>query len=217
MDKLLELISQLMRDFSWRRLLTSLVLLLLLLLGIAAYEHLTYRFRLERIQKTTDVLSKLRALETSLGTNDTNLIAVYRRLALDLKRSSDADLAVPNIALKMAPFAYRDALWPFVAGAALWLALGLMALWDGLRGNSDAILALPQTAVLGGISGLAAVFFPRSWPDYVRYLVAPLVEFVAIILLLWLLSSVIGRYRAAKNRANAAKDTLVPSASGRIT
>ena len=70
MDRLIQFFEKLITEFTWRRLIFILLLLFLAVAGTAFFESYTGYFRLGRIEKTTELLTKLTELSEKIPTND---------------------------------------------------------------------------------------------------------------------------------------------------
>lgn len=200
-DKLLESVFQLFGEFTWRRLGALLFVLLIFVTGGITYERYTSSFRLGRIQKETEVLAALRALDSVRWASDSNISAVRARLSLDLLKASEAEPIMPDLAKLVRPFTHADMGWQLLAGAALFWALAAIALIHTFSSKkpSGSPLVIAPLIGLGILASLLGVLLvPAQWSGFVKLFVVPVIITVAFLLVLWFKDAFANHYRAAK-------------------
>jgi hypothetical protein len=180
MKDFFEAIAHLFVDFSWKRLLALLLVIGLIGLAALGYERYTSSFRLERIRRTAEVLTALKALDSSSYRTSRDLGATYAILAAELRASAQAQRMMPDVPYLRRQLESPEAWWRFLAGSVLWLILACFALNDVLKEHREASAALAVTLVLALISGAVSAIVPvDAW--WAKYLVVPLSLFVVTI------------------------------------
>ena len=176
LDPLFAFLEKFIVDFTWKRLVIFLMILLLTAGAFYSYERFTDSFQLSRIERATILLRELAALRPSVQ-NDSTLAPVYLMIQKQLVavlQSSPTPFSMPPIVLKG------------LAGAAPWMIVSLLFLVAVIRGTSD-----PNT-LFGGVMfmiifGLIGMLIPDSLGPNIVYLVYPIGHFflIAVVLVLW--------------------------------
>lgn len=179
------------------------------LCGFAIYEHYTASFRLDRLQKEANLVAHLQEIEIR-GTNDppelrqleSSLLTQTQRI---ISEEPTLFFTPPKITLSL------ELLWKFLAGAAVWWAIGLADILTNKR-----LKQIPTTKVviktvvlmyflLGLLCGFVGLFVPKIWWPWFHIFIYPWI-FVALLLVallpIVLLSSAMS---AAKDKAQAIK------------
>lgn len=177
-DSVFQSFEKLISEFSWRRLVFLLSLLLLAGTCVWLWENNTGQMRLTRIERTIAILSSIKDLqEHQVIKADPSLQSTLAALKEDLKEFTERKSETPILGT-----AWRKAL----AGAAPWLLFTLLflpALKTGKVDDLNGLLGCVILAVALGAIGAWLPDFPYAWMNYIGY---PAVNFVIIMAIaLW--------------------------------
>jgi hypothetical protein len=183
MDKLVERLAEFFSEFTWPRFFALLVVISLLVVAFSLFERYTSSFRLGRLQRTADLISKIQEIETTITNATPELRADYKAL---LAQTTEAVNSKP-ISLDFIPGTLRfsiDGLWKFLAGGSLWILLGLFAVREERKKGSSIKNLIGGFVVLAAISGFAGMFVPSIWWPWFHIFIWPLVFLFGVTLLL---------------------------------
>jgi hypothetical protein len=169
MTDFLEALLKFFTEFTWKRLLALIIVLVVTFGLFSLFERYTSSFRLGRLQKAADLLVKVQEIE-----NNTN-----RPPELELARHALIEQTVEAIkteplTLEFVPATLKfsmDTVWKFAAGAAFWCFLGLFQIHK-LRDKKtkEALAGLLLAAIVSGIVG---TFIPTIWWPWFHIFIYP--------------------------------------------
>ena len=173
---LFDFLEKLVNEFSWRRLVFFVCLLVVVGGGVWIFESYTGYFRLARIEKEIALLAKMRDLSSDeIIRRDEGLQIIYDNARLDLKEFG-IDRSVVNPTILKA-----------LTGAGPWLLFSLAFVSGTLRGDKTARNGLIGALIVALLVGGLGMFLPNfAWP-VVNYLIIPLGSFFIfmVIAVLW--------------------------------
>jgi hypothetical protein len=126
-DKIFDALGSLLSDLSLRRLVGVVFLAAICGAGVLGYERLTSTFRLQRIERMTELVRRLRSLDSSQANDDPVLRDIRSRLKADLRAvaiQTAFSIETPSVRFPSASTAVKR----FFSGAAIWFlfALGMV-------------------------------------------------------------------------------------------
>ena len=124
MQDLLEGLGKLLQDFSIRRAIGLLLLILLVYLGVVVYERATNTLALSRIERLAKLEEQLARLDGTAVSADPALKQVHARLKAELAAAATTRapiLSVPSSIVPDLPTGIKR----YLSGAAIWIRLAL--------------------------------------------------------------------------------------------
>jgi hypothetical protein len=166
-----DIFDKLFLDFSWRRLASLCVFLIVVVSGLAVFESLTSHFQLKKIDKQVKILTQLNDISVDKGADE-----IYHKaksaLLEDLNETTESHISFPAFS----PRATQALIWFFP-----WALFGLIYIPDIRRGDSDGWTAVIGVLVLGFLAAIIGYFLPLTWHAGLRYgVILPL--FVVILI-----------------------------------
>jgi competence protein ComGC len=193
--------AELLKIFSeptWRKIAMVLSLVLASLVALLVYERYTASFRLSRLQKETELLTRLQEIQNR-GTNRSP----------DLDRAQMALVVQTVQAIEEKPFALEfvptrltfsmDSLWKFFAGGTIWWVYGLFQL-SKIK-TKEGKKEFYGTLSIALIMGFFAMFVPPIWWPWFHIFIYPWLLMVAVIVVL--LPLAIPAFGRAKKKAQS--------------
>jgi hypothetical protein len=142
-------------EFTWKKLFSIFVVLIIAFMIVSIYEIYTSAFRFSRLQKAADLLSKIEELD-SRGTNASpELLRARKALVAQSVEAIDSK----PITLQFVPSTLKfsmDGVWKFLAGAAFWCGIALTQI-GGIRDEKKRSTMLGMILV-GVITGFIGMF-----------------------------------------------------------
>lgn len=160
--------------FSWRKFFVLVGLIVLLLFFLSLYERFTSSFRLARLNRTAELIAKMRDLEASV----TNCSVTVREDYKELLKQVDEAVKFKPLSLDVIPSRITfsmDGLWKFLAGSAAWVVLAFLGVWDAKRREVKGNLwrAFFGISGFGAISGACSMLCPAIWWPWFHLLLWP--------------------------------------------
>jgi hypothetical protein len=183
MGTIIEKLLVFFSEFTWRRFFALLVVAALLFMAFSLFERYTSSFRLGRLQKSAELISKIQAIETTITNSSLELQRDYRAL---IAQATEA-VEVKPISLDVLPSTLRfsmDDVWKFLAGGVLWFIFALFTIPKSLRGDKESRRAFGGMMLFAAISGFVGIFVhPYRWPWFHLFLF-PFILMGAVFLML---------------------------------
>ena len=156
-----EFFEKLIEQFTWKRLLFTLSMLLIISLLFIIYESYTGHFMLSRLHNTVDLLQKSSTLPGYI-TEESNkeLSNIFKSVAGELDQFSTGSSTA---------FSLHPTLLKSLAALSPWLFLTLIFLLVGTENNREALTGLVILAVPFSIIGGLLPDFSYSWINYLAY------------------------------------------------
>jgi hypothetical protein len=203
MTAIIEAFLKFFAEFSWKRLLATLVVALLIVIGFMLYERYTSGFRLGRIQKQAELLVTLNQLQTANIRSDPKLGKIYDRLV------ADADDAAQTKPLSISFFVFPSSMFShviakFLAGGAPWTLIGLFFIPGILRGDKGSASALLGVTVFVVLFGVIGAVLPNIWWPWFNLLIYPTGHFVLLLTLVIIYAVRSGRKQSKPDTAQVA-------------
>jgi hypothetical protein len=181
-------------EFTWKKLFSIFVILVITFTIVTIYEFYTSAFRFSRLQKAADLLSKIEEID-SHGTN-TNPELLRAKKALITQAVEAID--TKPITLDFVPSTLKfslDGVWKFLAGAALWFILALTQIIDiNDKKKRPAFFGMLMIACVTGFCGM---FVPSIWWPWFHIFIFPWILLICIVIALLPFGYIANR-RAAK-------------------
>ena len=114
-----------------------LILVALLFVAFSLFERYTSSFRLGRLQKTADLISKIQEVELTITNNTPELRNDYNVLMSQVTEAVNAKPLTLDFIPGTLHFS-MDYLWKFLAGGSLWLVFGVIAIRTELKKSAPA-------------------------------------------------------------------------------
>jgi len=127
MSALLEKLLVFFSEFTWRRFFALLVVAALLFVAFSLFERYTSSFRLSRLQKTADLISKIQEIELTITNASPEVRSDYKAVVAQV---TDAVNSKP-LSLDFIPSTLHfsmDGFWKFIAGGSLWVVFALISI-----------------------------------------------------------------------------------------
>ena len=197
MANFFEALFKFLSEFTWPKLRAVFIVIMLLLGLFSLYEWYTASFRFSRLQKAADLLMRLEELHQK----STNGSPELDRARTILTAQSLKAIEEKPLSLQFVPSNLRvstKVLWRFLAGAAVWLALGLVQLArrEPIKERLSMLFGL---TIIGGGSGLVGLIVPPIWWPWFHLFLFPLV----LLILIGSLTAIVTAFRTAKKKAIA--------------
>lgn len=162
-EPVLKAFEGLLSDFSWRRITALVILTLYVGLLFAVGEAITGHFRLARIQRAANILSRLQEIEARQFSPSSDLPAVHSDLVRKLRAINSPDATVlPGFA----------GFWKFLAAATPFFLMTLIFV-PGIRKRQPGVwtsfMGIAFIAVLAGLTGPLIPMFLWPWGNLVVY------------------------------------------------
>lgn len=165
--------EKLISEFSWRRLVFLLSLLILAGICVWLWENNTGQMRLTRIERTIAILGAMKDLQDhQVIKSDPTLQNTLAAVKEDLREFTERKSEVPVLGT-----AWRKA----IAGGAPWLLFALLflpALKTGKQDELNGLLGCVILVVVFGAIGAWLPDFPYAWMNYIGY---PIANFILVI------------------------------------
>lgn len=184
-------------EFTWKKLMSIVVMLAIAFCIVSIYETYTSTFRFNRLQKAADLLSKIEEID-SHGTNTSpELLRARKALVAQAVEAIDTKPITWQFIPSTLKFS-MNVVWKFLAGAAFWCSLALTQ----IGGIGDAKKRSPMLGMIlvGIITGFIGIFVPSVWWPWFHIFVLPWV-FLIFILILALPFGYLARKRSANKKA----------------
>ena len=150
-------IIKLFEDFSLKRLAAALLGLILLAAAVLIYERYTSNFELNRIQKTSEILSVLQDVKNEQNaSNGAEIQAIKSKLLQDLGRLVNQKAPTSGISEVIRDTFVSEKFKKFLAGAAPWFLLLLLSLPSSFKrpnkNNPSLVTFATFTLISGGLA-----------------------------------------------------------------
>jgi hypothetical protein len=179
-EQAFKVIERLLFEFSWRRFLSFVLVVLFVFGGFAAFEWYTSYFTISRIQRTATALRSLQEIEKGGLRSQSAEEQTRQQLLLELRRT----LYQRHVAVTAGPIELSlswTAILKFVFGASPWVLVALSAVRAIRKREQNAWYGFGGILLTAGVFGLIGAALPTvGWP-WVNLFVYPVGHFVLII------------------------------------
>lgn len=177
-ETIVDAFDKLVSDFSWRRLLSLVLLIAAIVVGVVAFDRYTGYFRLQRLQRGVELLAAL----DELGARPSIMSdSVRARIHYDLLKELEEAVRAPQLPSPLSPPILKA-----IAGAAPWLLLMSAFLIAGRLGSPGAATAAVGVLLFVVVFGAIGMLIPTFVNGWVNYLLYPLLNFiVGLSIVLW--------------------------------
>ena len=196
-DQIVSAAATLVYEFTWRRAVALLLVLGTVAVALLAYERTTSGFRLNRIEKTAQILVLLEGLEATNPELDSLRVEMHRKLVADLGTALNREpisLRLPDVS---GPELTTATVIKFFSAAVPWLVLALIG-WLGAwkeRGERTAgTLGMLFIAAAVGLVGAVVPTFGAFWVNW--FLVPFALFWGPVVLVIWISLGFASRKRA---------------------
>jgi hypothetical protein len=198
MSGFFEALFKFFSEFTWRKLGALIIVGVCTVVALSLYERYTSSFRINRLQRVTELLLKVRELEDKHAEAGSDLELARTTL---IKQVIEAVQQKP-ITLDVLPTTIRlsvDDAWHFLAGSALWFILAATQI-NSLKEKKgrDAFVGLFLVAC---VSGFFAIFTPIVWWPWFHLFIYPFLLVAAIAVAMAPFAYIVSK-RAAKKKAD---------------
>ncbi|WP_167631983.1 hypothetical protein [Mariprofundus ferrooxydans] len=164
-------------DFSWKRLVILVSLVILAGTVFFLYEAQTATYQLSKYERAVTVLEKLESLSPNSDEEKEVINNIYTGLTGITESSSNPATFSAHI-----PIELKQAL----LGASPWLLFCLFFVPGYFKGNEEAPSIVGGTLALAFIMGLGGYFIPVEWSSWIAFGLYPFgVNLLILILLIW--------------------------------
>ncbi|MBJ6726550.1 type IV pilin protein [Geomesophilobacter sediminis] len=170
-------------DFSWKRLFTTVLAIVISIVGLLVFERYTSSFELNRIQKAAEILSNLQKIDTYHTPSSNEVESVKHQLLTDLTKcikQKPLTIELPEIMLSGV---WSTRIKNFVSGAAPWLILAVLSLPAALNRKPPNTTSFATFGVFAVVCGAAAIYLNLNVSAVTSFLIfslAPLIVVAAI-------------------------------------
>ena len=173
LQPIFDFIEKLATEFSWKKIVSLLFMVLVLSVSWLAYEAQTSTNQLTKYERTVAIIEKLETLSLSDPKSQKIAENVYQGLE-SLTKANEYQLALINdISLEA-----RQALW----SAIPWLIFTLFYIPSALRGETEARNSIYALIFLSLLIGGIGYFVPIKWGTWMYPLVG---NFLFLLILAW--------------------------------
>lgn len=180
LEPIVSFFDKLIENFSWRRLLFLLAVLVVGLLALWAYESYTSTFRLARIEKQAVLLERV---ATVAGLPSVRSSPALNQAAANLQNQLLSTTRSDDSSYELLPWGKK-----VLSAAAAWMifALFILLLPETYGSSSKGSAFMGMVVVAAPFVALAAAIptFEASWINYLGYPVGHIV--LLVVLILWL-------------------------------
>jgi hypothetical protein len=173
-DSFFNFLEKFVSDFSWRRLITFLLFLLLIIGALLLYDKYTDNSRLNKIERSTALLKELASLHNQIA-QDSTLLPIYLDTTKRLHEIVNEHTTMP---------AWLYIILKGFFGALPWLICVFAILPSVKRGDNppNTILGAGAFAVIFGVIGM---FIPDFGNSYISFAYYPIGHFLIVATLLY--------------------------------
>ncbi|MCX5668891.1 MAG: hypothetical protein NTX89_02055 [Candidatus Omnitrophica bacterium] len=151
LDSLLTNFKELVLNFTLRRLFYTLILILIVLIVISAFEWYTASFQLNKLEKITKIISEIQSIKSNIKSNDAEIMNICSEMTTQLQR---------EVKLKTFSLRYGSLLIRFLIGLFPWILFSLIYIPSIKRKEQNAFSGMYATLFFGVIIGAIAIFSP---------------------------------------------------------
>lgn len=179
LQPIFDFVEKFATDFSWKRLIISISLVILIGLVFFLYEAQTSTYELSKYERTVVILEKINLLSQDSDQEKNVINNIYSGLTEITEPSSYQTNLSANL-----PIEIRQAL----LAASPWLLFCLFFVPGYLKGNnSDAPSIVGGTLALAFIMGLGGYFIPQDWSAWIAFGLYPFGgNLLILVLLAWI-------------------------------
>lgn len=168
-DKLFDCFS----EFTWKRFFALVVVIALMLISFSLFERYTSSFRLNRLQKSVELLIKVQEIEKTATTGSPEI----KRASKEIMKQTLEAIEVKPLSLDIfsSTFTFSiDHLWKFIAGSLFWAIVALTRLPKIIRGEKRARASFFGILFLAIITGMFAMQIPGIWWPWGHLILYPM-------------------------------------------
>jgi hypothetical protein len=199
MEAFMNLIAQMVKEFTWRWFVFVVVVLGLGITGLWVFEAFTGHFRSSRMQSDVEHLKALSDPELKKNVQgDPELEKAHNQLKVDFNRlleQSQVDVGVP------------DPLWKAGSAFAIWMVVGFIVYFGSGAGEPATLRAIVVIAVVFGFIGSVIPTFSPRWLNYLAYPVGS-------VLLVFIVGLLVGRVSRARSAPTVPPQECGPANEG---
>ncbi len=167
--------------------------------GFLAFERYTASFRLSRLQKEVDVLTRLMEIEKSSGNEPSKELQKARKALIE---HTAGIIAEQPVSLAFVPSSLRfsiESFWKFIASGAIWWVYVLVCLLK-FKSKKDKPKIL-EPLMVGGVVGFIGIFVPAIWWPFFHIFIFPLLLLAAVAAVVLPVVIIVSNLQLAKKRA----------------
>ena len=172
LEPVLQTFEKLFLEFSWRRFFFVVIVLGLSVGVFAAFEWYTSYFKIARLEKTTELLTKLRDLQSDgqLAKQE-DLQRIYLTISSQLEEASR-----PHV-VDLSP---KSSIAKFFGGSVLWLLFSIIYLTRMPKLEKNRVTGFVFALSFAIIFGVIGVYLPEvMWPWF-HYVIYPILNFFMV-------------------------------------
>jgi hypothetical protein len=173
-DGVISAIDKLLSEFSWKKLFTLLIVIAVVVLSLIAFDYFTKYFTLLRLEKEIALFQ-----EVSANSTDSRLTDLHSSLIGKLSETIKSESTISGL------FGISGGipLWFYLSFsmAAPWLLVALAFIPGIFKKEANSASAVVGLIIISIIFGIIGNFIPEFWGGWVRYLLLPIVVFIAVI------------------------------------
>lgn len=178
LQPLFDFVEKFATDFSWKRLVIFISLVLIVGAIFFLYEAQTATNQLSKYERTVVILEKLE----SLNRNNNEENEVIKNIYSGLTDITEPSMSPGNFTTSI-PVEIKQAL----LGASPWLLFCLFFIPSYFKGNKDAPSIIGGTLLLAFFMGLGGYFIPTHWSPWIAFGIYPFgVNLLIFLLFAWL-------------------------------
>jgi hypothetical protein len=174
LEPVFESFEKLIDQFSWKRMIFLSLFILFAISGLLIFESYTGYFKLNRLEKSVNLLKNLNEIgNSSFSNRDKDLRLIYDELKKELNNSLKNKYKM-SLDFKI--------LIKALSGAAPWIILSLFFI-NGIGKEKDTIYALSGTIIFGFLSAIIGIYLPLFKWSIINYIIYPWGVFIVIIII----------------------------------
>jgi len=166
-------IEKFITDFSWKRLVLLILLILFVTASFMIYESLTSSFQLAKYERTVQLLIEMEKLSES---DDDMVKSIKDNIAHGLHQATSK----VNIGMVFEAPNARRILQALVA-SSIWIIVILANIPGTLRGEEKSLDLMLGCCVIGIFVAVGAILIPPTWPRWISVGLYPVIINVGIL------------------------------------
>lgn len=174
-------VTKIVDEFTWKRFLSLIVFLVIVLLGFLLYERYTSNFQLSRIQKTAEILELLQKIQAQQEMSP-EIALIHSQLAVELEAVLNAkpwSVAFPEvIKIENGP----QTIGKFIAGGFLWILFACFTIPGIVKKDQGSIGAFIVLCLIGIFFGWVGTKIPTIWWPWMNLIIYPIGHVFLIVL-----------------------------------
>jgi hypothetical protein len=183
MAAFIEALLRFFHDFSGRRALGLLAIVVIIIGGFLLYDRYTASFTLGRLEHAADLITKLQAIESSPTKRTPELEAAYQSLRTQVSEAISSKPITISLPPPKVPVTTSQVL-KFICGALPWFLISLTMLPKAIRGDATALGGFFGVTLFAIFFGFVALLIPTFWWPWGSLILYPLLHPIFVLVVI---------------------------------